>query len=624
MDSVKPTRALAREWAKRFFDALEKYPVTLDEIAPVLLEAEGFASDAALALVEAMDSEDEYEAVAAAWGVLLVGDANASVVGPSCATRAEAMLRACLESEPDEMKRVACFLLRLGGARRSFLEPLKLLLTPKNTELDLLVAGVITRIDANCISARNALRAAVNLDNDGLSGLAISDLLRLDCGKEETLQLVRNRFARLSEVGQYVILLTIGSLAPRAQALCDLVAATISNDYAHLKVRKTAAIVLGGMGCNKDRVAMLLFKALDSRHRPVVEGAIEGLQRNGQLPQDGAWRLIRFLEDKDESVRLWAAQSLQSVAIHGEYDLPRIISRLREEQNIDVCWAMTQAIAATGVMAIPALLAVIHWRDARTTEPAMRSLARLGERGAETLARLCVELPEEADRKLVVMVLASMGEAARPAIPFLATTLNETRDDELAMYVVMGMYACGPSTASAIDALIRCIVSDRPQHVREWAERALGANGGQALPALRSAVASKSGEGKRRLEEALAKLNVADYERFKRFEVLDDDVTLDLFVHVADLIAERGALSFQRLSDVFERERDERAGIGFPTSARGLLLGVQKLERHFGCTLMERRPGRKGGVTSEGIHLLEEVKEYLSVKRDRLGLSKLG
>lgn len=594
-------------------------PVAREQLLDLMREGQSFEDEAVPAIIEATDSEDDGKALVASWILLVIVEYPEWSLAENIVGRAESAVRRCLADGPDDLRRLACYFLRLGGVRNTLLGPLKSLIGNRDEETSLAAAGAVVQLAARCDAACAVLRKALENDNDVNAALAASDLLRAGQFDDAVVQRVRARLPHLSEVGVWTVLTAIKYSSTPAIAFFDVAAAFAVSGKASPEVRRIAASVVGRIGRGRGETERVLLNALKASDWRVIEGAVEGFAALGGFPRKAGERLVALLSSADESMRIAAARGLQAMKADAAFAVPSLVRQLESESNIDACASMSMAIAATGPSALPALLRIIETRNSRTVEFAMRAMATMGEAGAKAMARQFSETEDGTIRKLLVITLASMGPNATPAVPLMAQLLDETDDDELAMYVAMGLFGAGKNAVSAVDALVRCVSDDRPEVVRDWAERALGAIGSDAVVALRHAASRADDRRRNLLDNALTRLSSLDDQRFKDLELLANDNMLDSFAHIAEFIAEHGSTGFPTMSRVFEKLSDADGGITFPTSPRALLMSIEKLEEYFGFGLYRRKQGQKGEITPQGMKLLARVKDYLATKRSRLG-----
>lgn len=609
----------ARRWVHRLLTTLESMPVAREQLLDLMREGQSFEADAVPAIIEATESEDDGKALVASWILLVIAEYPEWSLAENIVGRAESAVRRCLAEGPDDLRRLACYFLRLGGVRDTLLEPLKSLIGNRDEEASLAAAGAVVQLDARCDAACAVLRNALENDNDVNAALAASDLLRAGHFDDAVVQRVRARLPHLSEVGVWTVLTAIKYSSKPAIAFFDVVAVIAAKRKASPEVRRIAASVVGRIGQGRVEAERVLLNALKTSDWRIVEGVVEGFVAIGGFPRKAGERLVALLSSADDSMRIAAARGLQAMKADAGFAVPSLVKQLKSESNIDACASMAMAIAATGPSALPALLRIIETRNVRTAEFAMRALATLGEAAAEAMAQQFSKSDDGTIRKLLVITLASMGPNATPAVPLLAQLLDETDDDELAMYVAMGLFGTGKNAVPAMDALVRCVADDRPEVVRDWAERALGAIGSDAVVALRHAASRADDRRRNLLDSALTRLSSLDDQRFKDLELFANDNMLDSFAHIAEFIDKHGSTGFPTLSKVFDKTRDAEGGITFPTSPRALLMSIEKLEEYFGFGLYRRQQGQKGVITPEGMKLLARVKDYLATKRRRLG-----
>ncbi len=296
-----------------------------------------------------------------------------------------------------------------------------------------------------------------------------------------------------------------------------------------------------------------------------------------------------------------------------------MIQRLGEERDMDVCERITEALVSIGEPAVADLIALVRKRDIVRAEFAVRALANIGTSAAETLASLLPTITHERTRNILVAVLAEMGPGAAPAVPVLAQMLDETLDDQLALYVVMALWSCD-AAAPAIPALIRCL------RARESGEdqiailigRTLAQLREQAIPALQDALTDAVGTERELIERTLAILGISQSGKWAYLEDMQCDDLIAIFIEVGDLL-EEDAISWRKLSALIEeKEREGRLAFAdFGMSPNSLRNYVTDLGTKLGCSLTTHGEKKKGGLSDDGRRVLSNANAYLQAKAAR-------
>ena len=96
---------------------------------------------------------------------------------------------------------------------------------------------------------------------------------------------------------------------------------------------------------------------------PIVWGAIDGLKYSGGLTDEAVMRLTSLLSDPSGEARGVAAQTLNELRPIPETVIPVLVERLQFEDRDEVLNVITASLAASGLEAIPRLLALLDSAD---------------------------------------------------------------------------------------------------------------------------------------------------------------------------------------------------------------------------------------------------------------------
>lgn len=92
-----------------------------------------------------------------------------------------------------------------------------------------------------------------------------------------------------------------------------------------------------------------------------------------------------------------------------------------------------------------------------------------------------------------------------------------------------------------------------------------------------------------------------------------------MFLAAGQTLQSKGPTSWRQLEALLSQPNPS-AGfpLDFPVGASSLRKRITKLENALEFRLNDRRLGRKGQISEEAVHLLEEVRRYLDAKQTRL------
>jgi hypothetical protein len=578
-------------------------------------------NDLVPAFVEVMVDGKPSEQVMAAWMLLNVQQNASKLLPPKAVKECQTVLVRSLKDEDNQL--LACVLLAQGPILSCTIPPLRKLVHHPDARISVPSAAALIQadlggdVDPDIGAAFRVLRKTLTGKIPILAGIAGCALIRFGLWDKESARDICVALPEIADESQYSMLQTIRLLGLKAKSLFDVTAAILSNTTNHEVVREAAAEALGSLTAGSDEATPLLQNALRSDNWHVVNGALCGLSAAGHLPDATLDRLIELLDHDDEHMRVTAAMGVGLMHKRAAAAIPFLIRRLGEEQSLDIAGEMATALSAIGEAAVPSLIAVILEGDGLRCEYAMQALVAIGSHAARTLAELFCKTDNVRIQKMLLGTLVGMGRRAMPAVPVMADILDETDNDELAIFVAMGIAACGPSAVAAIDALLRCIAirgCDDP--VGMWAERALWAMRETAIPELENAVKETSGTHRQNLERALAGMDASFGSDLGRLLHYDRDDLFALFVDIGTVIEKQGPTSWRTMSEVLSEKQEH--GLLTPgykgVSQRFIGTRMQTLERLLGARVTTHGGNQKGELTPEGCALLKEAREYLLKK----------
>lgn len=255
----------ARRWVERLLAALERMPVVPEQLMELMREGECFEDEALVALQEATASDDDGEAIVASWILLLISKHSEWSPNEAVVERAESAIRCCLTEGPDDLRRLVCFFLRLGGVRPVLLSPLKSLMTHSDDEVSLTAACAVVQVEPQCKEARVMLRAAMENDEDDIgAAIAATSLLRAGEYGDDVIATVRTRLPRLGEAGMWAVLTAIKFAAEPAVALFDVAVAIAADETVSPELRRIAASVVGRLGRDRATTESALLAVMQA------------------------------------------------------------------------------------------------------------------------------------------------------------------------------------------------------------------------------------------------------------------------------------------------------------------------------------------------------------------------
>jgi HEAT repeat protein len=227
--------------------------------------------------------------------------------------------------------------------------------------------------------------------------------------------------------------------------------------------------------------------------------------------------LITALKDKDQNVRMMAANGLRNMGNNAAKAVPTLIELVKEgDQQIRYQAVNTLANIADGAdalvklhgeikdgllkanimqnlgysqhrqKAIPLIMDGLKDSNAQVKISAMQMLNNVGIQGKEALGAL-KELVKDSNQQVRVQAVYAMSNMGQPAWPVLEESLKGTKEAAMRQAIVQSMANTGFRSKTAVPELIGLLKDSSPQ-IRWQACMVLGNNGAdakEALPALR-------------------------------------------------------------------------------------------------------------------------------------------
>ena len=199
--------------------------------------------------------------------------------------------------------------------------------------------------------------------------------------------------------------------------------------------------------------------------------------------------LVDALEDSYEPVRRNAIYALGAI---GEPTVESLTDALGSEKEafdmepiLHICDA-AHGLAATGVSAVPALIAALQDERENVRASAAYALGEMGPVAAEAVDGLIALLTDESEevRRHATSALGMIKVPVSKTVPALVEVLENREDTDLGFFAAQALTRIGPDATEAVPALREALMSESA-YVRGFSSEALGRIGtAEALQAL--------------------------------------------------------------------------------------------------------------------------------------------
>ncbi len=519
-----------------------------------------------------------------------------------------------IDSADADTRFFVCRLLAHGTVPPEALSPLRRMVRTRSDDAAIAAAVVLSRIGSRSAQAVRLLDQGLSnsrLDIADAAGEALAALVehRPDAGVAYFRALASSDRA----IASSAIKAAANSRLPRAKVVAALSRA-VADESTDRIIRSFAASKLGEVAKTDTGIVQLIATALCSDDPFVMEGAARGIKAAGRCPAGAADALIRHLESPSPDVRLAALRSLAAIGPGASPAAESLVKLIETENSEDAIPALGEALAACGEDIIEPLIPIIRRQDFALVPAIGIALTQLGPRAAlRALNRFKAE-NDTWGLALVFGIAREMGPAAAAMVPVLGEMLEVEQDEAIAGMLLTAIHSTGVPAKDAIPGLLKCLLLGGPE-LADRAERALRAVGPEIRPVIEELVGLVAPESRDRLLRLLDATSQSKDPRFAPFLAFDDDATLERFTLAAELLSERGQVSYKEMESILQ-DRKVRGFLshGCSTSASSLRQAIASIESDFKLRTTTRIPGRKGQLTPEALKLLHEVKMYLEHK----------
>lgn len=529
------------------------------------------------------------------------------------ATSVPQIVRSIVSSDAD-VRFLVCRLLAHGSVPPDTLSLLRRMVRTRSDDAAIAAAVVLSRIGSRSAQAVRLLERGLSdsrLDIADAAGESLAALV--EHRPDASLAYFRALLSDERAPAASAIKAAANPRLPRAKVVAAL-SRLVADESTDRIIRSLAASKLGEVAQTDTGIVQLISTALKSDDPLVMEGAARGIRAAGRSPAGAAETLIRHLDNPNPEVRIAALRSLAAIGPAAAPAAEALVRLIGVENSEDGIPALGEALAACGEEIIEPLIPLIKRQDLNLVPAIGIALTKLGPEAAlQAMERLKAE-NDTWGVALVVGIAREMGPGAAAMVPVLGHMLEAEQDEAIAGMLLSAIHATGLPATNAIPGLLRCLMLGGPE-LAERAERALRAVGPEVRPVIEELVALVAPESRDRLLRLLDASSQSKDPRFARFFAFDDDATLERFALAAELLSERGQISYKEMESILQdRKRRGFLTQGCSTSATSLRQAFAGIESYFKLRTTTRIPGRKGQLTPEALTLLHQVKLYLEHK----------
>jgi HEAT repeat protein len=198
----------------------------------------------------------------------------------------------------------------------------------------------------------------------------------------------------------------------------------------------------------------------------------------------------------DESVRVGeaAAGALAELGPQAVDAVPALLQALmNEEEDSGRRQAASDALAAIGSEAVPALVQAMTEGDERVRNAAARALKDIGPQAVDAIPALIQALGDQ-DDDVGLAAASALGDVGPEAIPMLIEALGD-RNAQARRGAILALGWIGPEAKEAAPLIVQALEEESEWLVRSSAAYALGSmqpDAGEAVPALIQALGDES------------------------------------------------------------------------------------------------------------------------------------
>lgn len=340
--------------------------------------------------------------------------------------------------------------------------------------------------------------------------------------------------------------------------------------------------------------------------------------RRGSLPKPVVERLTANISHPSPDVRCLSAGFLADHFETAEEFYPHLVHQLAMEDTQQAGEAILKALGRGGQAALSAVVAAMEQVEPHQLSIFQSAMLEFAEHAVHEVAQL-LTASDGRVRGSAVGVLQTRGPLAKPIVPFLSGLL-ESEDRETVQNALILLSSIGPASLDCFEKLVALLQSS-DQDMRVLAQGVFWKIGPVCVAPLRKA-RRKFPEWERDTIDECLRLLAHSYESedllLAGVDGVTDENDLELFCLVAEMLLERGPLSFRELSKLLQQPQGKAIRDELPCSEGQIRLTIQRLEKAWGTfwgipiRLLDRSGTSKGGLSEEmGHRYLRQSQKYL-------------
>lgn len=300
-------------------------------------------------------------------------------------------------------------------------------------------------------------------------------------------------------------------IGPPAKADLTALAAALKDN--NLEVQRYAAGAVGELGADASAVVPELLELAGTGDALLKQHVLRSLGKAGSGARDKVTPVLsEALKDSDKSVRVAAAEALNSLSTGQSSDLPIFAALLKNQQDAEIRVQGARGLAKLGREAKPALadlLAAGKDSDKMVRKAAIEALIAFGPE-ARNAVPVYTEALKDSDkdlRKAALQALAKMGAESKNAVPAIRDLLKEPEYRKEALATIGKLGGVAKDAVPAIGDLLKDKDISKDEKLEMMTTLAgMGPDAAKAVPNLILLFEDREISFRRRVAETLAKI----------------------------------------------------------------------------------------------------------------------
>ena len=418
---------------------------------------------------------------------------------------------------------------------------------------------------------------------------------------------------------RFMMLSFLGKIAGKDPAVIESLMAFAREDEFDAETRIAAihALIHAPEG-HSDVEAFLLSLTRDDDWNVALKAITVLCKRRGTLPKESIELLISNLSHPSPSVRSFSASAVTEIpAVAGEI-YPHLVQRLELEEDGQVGEAVLQALRNGGRAALQAVIEAIERAEPHQLHPYQVALIEISREAVLDVAELLTS-PDGKIRGSVLSVLHSRGPLAAAIVPLL-NQLLDAEDRETVENALHLLRSIGPASIECLEKL-GALLQSSDEEIRILTQTTLLGIGPICVPRLRQLRPTFPEWERDFLDECLRLLSVVfepDDQLIAGVDGVTNENDLELFCLVAELLQNRGPLTFRKLGELLSEQAGKTFRHDLPCSEAKIRETIARLEESWSealgipVRLIDRSRSHNRGLSEElGCRYFRRSREYL-------------